>query len=86
MKYVIGKNAKYFIAIKHQSGTSYIWFHDHICMIEVRGPSHKSLDDAEKRLNDRMTSVCIQVLTHGISDDNAPKKKVRWADIDEDVL
>ena len=42
-------------------------------MIEVWGPTQKSLDDAEKRLNDRMASICIQVLTaNGMWKDNAP--------------
>jgi hypothetical protein len=56
MKFVIGRNGYYFNAITRASKTSYIWYHAHIKMIEVRGPMW-ALVNAERRLVDRMEYI-----------------------------
>jgi hypothetical protein len=84
MKYVIGKNAHYFNAITYQSGTTYIWYHNHINMIEIWGPSTQTLDNAETRLIERMTYICVNMLTKsGMWKNNTPVKKVLWGDIED---
>ena len=56
MKFVIGTSGYYFNAITRASGVSYIWFDKQMNRIEVYGPIW-CLDNAEKRLTDRMTHI-----------------------------
>ena len=85
MKYVIGKAGYYFNAITYQSGCSYIWFHKDQGVIEVWGYTQNSVDDAERRLIERMNYICIEILTrNGMMKDGKPVNKVMWADIEDE--
>jgi hypothetical protein len=56
MKYVIGTRGYYFNAITRASGVSYIWYDKNTETIEVHGPIWR-LDDAERRLTERMDHI-----------------------------
>ena len=56
MKFVIGTAGYYFNAITKASGVSYIWYDKATNKIEVHGPMW-CLDNAEKRLKDRMDHI-----------------------------
>ena len=98
MKFVIGTNGYYFNAITHASKVCYIWYHEHIAMIEIRGPWY-NLDEAERRLLQRMNHIKFQVTkrstmetstswpplpTSSSTTTTTKPKKVMWADMVDD--
>ena len=86
MKHVIGNDGYYFYVITHQSKVSYIWYHNHIKMIELWGTTHESLDDAENRLKNRMDHICLRMLNkNGMIDKEGKRiEKIKWSDIEEE--
>jgi hypothetical protein len=100
MKHVIGNNGYYFYVITHQSNVSYIWYHNHTQLIEIWGTSHETLYDAEIRLKNRMTHICLKMLYKNGMIDNDGKRieaestevqskettvqKVMWSDVEDD--
>lgn len=74
MKHVIGSNGYYFYVITHQSNVSYIWYHNHIKMIEIWATTYDALNDAENRLKNRMNHICWKMLYNNGMIDNDGKR------------
>ena len=83
MKHVIGSNGYYFYVITHQSNVSYIWYHNHIKMIEIWASSYDALNDAENRLKNRMNHICLKMLyKSGMIDDEGKRiEKVQSTEV-----
>lgn len=97
MKHVIGNNGYYFYVITYQSNVSYIWYHNHVQMIEIWGTTNESLNDAENRIKSRMNNICLKMLCkNGMIDEDGKRienkveivtnhtKKIMWSDVEED--
>lgn len=74
MKFVIGTQGYYFNAITKASNTSYIWYDKENAVIKVWGPVG-NLDDAEKRLRDRMDDIEWKCLCDSVD-------TAKWSDED----
>jgi len=79
MKMVIGKDGYYFNGITKASHTDYIWYKKEENVVEVWG-SPSNLEDAKKRLTDRMNSIAAKLassLENTCNDDVALGQEVK---------
>lgn len=90
MKFVIGKEGKFFNVITYQAGVQYIWYHKNTKMVEIWGYSDVSINDAVKRIKDRMDRICLNMLTNSgmyrVNDNGEHERvlHVKWSDIRDD--